>query len=69
MTRNFVDVLQKQRVAKDKNWVFACLPYQQRVAKLMADEFVLPLGHARRMVQVGVGWCVCVCVWCVWGGG
>ena len=54
IAKNLVDILRKQRNSKEKNWVFACLPYQQRLAKLVSDEFFLPLGGIREMVQVNV---------------
>lgn len=52
MTSNLVDVLRKQRSAKGKHWVFGCLPYQQRIAKIVVDEFIQPLGDARNLLRV-----------------
>ena len=52
VARIVVDILQKQRMANGKNWVFACFPYQQRVAKLVSDEFAQPLGLIRSDIEV-----------------
>lgn len=54
VAKNLIEILRKQRTSKDRHWTFACLPYQQRVAKLIADEFVLPLGDIRRLVKVAL---------------
>lgn len=52
MAKNLVDVLHKQRTSKDKLWMFACLPYHQRVSKLIADEFIIALGEIRGQIKV-----------------
>lgn len=53
IAKSFVDILRKQRTTKGKLWIFACLPYPQRIAKLFSDEFMIPLGEARRMLRDG----------------